>query len=71
MKSDKNKLKMTIPDFEPRHIFECGQCFRWNREEDGSYTGVAGGRVLNVLKHENEIIFDNVVEGDFEKIWEN
>lgn len=26
--------------FEPVHIFECGQCFRWNKEEDGSYTGV-------------------------------
>jgi len=71
MTVDEKLLKKRIENFEPRHIFECGQCFRWNREEDGSYTGVAGGRVLNVLKHENEIIFDNVVEGDFEKIWEN
>lgn len=22
------------------HIFECGQCFRWNKQEDDSYTGV-------------------------------
>src|SRR6056297_45056 len=71
MKSDKNKLKMTIPDFEPRHIFECGQCFRWNREADGSYTGVAHGKVLNVLKDGDEIVFDNIEEGDFENIWSN
>ena len=19
--------------FEPEHIFECGQCFRWNKEQ--------------------------------------
>lgn len=35
-------------DFYPRHVFECGQCFRWNREQDGSYTGIAGGRVANI-----------------------
>ena len=23
--------------------FECGQCFRWNADENGVYTGVAGG----------------------------
>ena len=25
------------PDsFNLEHIFECGQCFRWNKQEDGS-----------------------------------
>jgi len=36
--------------FEPKHIFECGQCFRWNKEDDGSYTGVFGNNVINVAK---------------------
>ena len=27
-----------IRDFDLDHIFDCGQCFRWNRGEDGSYT---------------------------------
>ena len=22
--------------FEPKHIFDCGQCFRWNIEDDES-----------------------------------
>lgn len=35
-------------DFYPRHVFECGQCFRWNREPDGSYSGTAGGRAANI-----------------------
>ncbi len=29
-------------DFSPVHTFECGQCFRWNREEEGVYGGIAG-----------------------------
>ena len=37
-------------DFEPQHVFDCGQCFRWIRQEDGSYTGVVQGRVINVKK---------------------
>ena len=36
--------------FNLEHIFECGQCFRWNKETDGSYTGVIGNNVLNIKK---------------------
>lgn len=43
-------------DFEPKHVFECGQCFRWNQEKDGSYTGIVGSNVLNVKKEQNNII---------------
>ena len=39
------------------HIFECGQCFRWNRENDGSYTGVIKDGVLNVKEVGNNFIF--------------
>lgn len=38
-----------IRDFDPVHTFECGQCFRWHKESDGSYTGVVNGRVANVV----------------------
>ena len=33
--------------FVLKHIFECGQGFRWNEELDGSYTGVFKNNVLN------------------------
>ena len=35
MQEQKYILK-NISSFEPKHIFECGQCFRWNEESDGS-----------------------------------
>ena len=62
-------LKGISEDFEPQHVFDCGQCFRWLREEDGSYTGVVQGRVINVKKENDLIIFDNTNKEDFENIW--
>ena len=57
--------------FEPKHIFDCGQCFRWNEEEDGSYTGVFKSNVLNVQKNGNKIIFNGMVNGDIKQVVEN
>lgn len=58
-----------IEDFEPAHVFDCGQCFRWIRQEDGSYTGVAMNRVINVNKEGDSIHIDNTNLEDFENIW--
>lgn len=33
----------TSDDLDLDKIFGCGQCFRWNRREDGSYIGAARG----------------------------
>jgi N-glycosylase/DNA lyase len=37
-----------VRDFDARQTFECGQAFRWNRAEDGAFTGVAFGRAVRV-----------------------
>lgn len=58
-----------LEHFEPKHVFECGQCFRWEIEEDGSYTGVAYGKILNVRKDGEDIVFSNTSLEDFEEIW--
>ncbi|WP_455539630.1 DNA-3-methyladenine glycosylase family protein [Terrisporobacter sp.] len=62
-------LKGISENFEPQHVFECGQCFRWIRQEDDSYTGVFQGKVINVKKENDLIIFDNTNKEDFENIW--
>lgn len=54
--------------FEPVHIFECGQCFRWNKEADGSYTGVFGNNVINVKKEKSNIVFFGVCEENIKTI---
>ena len=53
--------------FELKDIFECGQCFRWNENEDGSYTGVINKGVLNVEKQGKKIIFIGMLDGDIKE----
>ena len=50
--------------FEPKHIFECGQCFRWNEQKDGSYTGVFRNNVINVKKQAEKIFFKGICKGN-------
>ena len=54
--------------FELEDIFDCGQCFRWNKNEDNSYTGVIKNAVLNVKKINNEIIFRGICNKDISEI---
>lgn len=43
--------------FNLEHIFECGQCFRWNKDSEGNYIGVVGSAVIKVKKDKEKIIF--------------
>jgi len=58
-----------ITDFHPDHTFDNGQCFRWNREDDGSYTGVAFGRAINIDYRNGRLILNNVKRDEFDAIW--
>lgn len=67
MKEETYILK-NIKSFEPKHIFECGQCFRWNLEEDGSYTGIVSENVLNVKKEKDDIIIKGICSDNIKDI---
>lgn len=56
--------------FKAKDIFDCGQCFRWNEEPDGSYTGIFGHIVLNV-KEEKDIVITGICDGNIEDICKN
>ena len=64
-------MEYKIKDFDPKHIFECGQAFRWRREDDDSYTAIHGGKIINVKNDNENIIFSNTNEEDFQNIWYN
>lgn len=68
---DKGIILKDIKNFELSHIFDCGQCFRWNRQEDGSYIGVAYGKVLEIQKKNNDVIIYNTDEKEFYEIWKD
>lgn len=54
--------------FKMADIFDCGQCFRWNKQEDGSYIGVIKDAVVKVEENNNKIIFSGESELNFEEI---
>lgn len=56
-----------IESFELKDIFDCGQCFRWDKEDDGSYTGVVKNGVLNVRCDNQKIYFKGVLEEDIQE----
>ena len=51
-----------------KHIFDCGQCFRWNEEDDKSYTGVIKEGVINLKKQDENIIFNGMLSSDIKEI---
>lgn len=67
MREQKLILK-SVDSFELDHIFDCGQCFRWNKQEDGSYIGVIGSGVLQVSKNKNSVCFEGIIDGDINSI---
>ena len=70
MKEQEYKIE-NIKSFELADIFECGQCFRWNKQEDGSYTGVFKGNVMNVQKHGDTVTFKGICNGNIKEIVED
>ena len=56
--------------FELKDIFECGQCFIWNMNQDNSYTGVIKNGILNVNKLDENIIFKGFLNDDIKNIVE-
>lgn len=58
-----------LEHFNPVHTFLCGQCFRWEQEEDGSFTGIAQGKVINIKAEEGKLCLSNCSEDDFLNFW--
>ena len=64
---ENNKIKITdINDFNLQKTFECGQCFRWNKDKNGAYVGIAYGKPTRLYQENNSIIITSTAE-DFEK----
>ena len=55
-------------ELDPVKTFECGQCFRWNADDSGVYTGVFGKRALRV-RAENGAVTLSAGKAEFESVW--
>lgn len=59
-----------VYDFEPKHTFDCGQCFRWKENDDKSFTGVAFNRAVRIYKKDNDLYIEGAEYKDAE-LWED
>lgn len=64
-----NKVIFSHNEFHPKHILECGQAFRWYKEEDESYTLVAFNRVINIEYVAGKIVINGTDEYEFKDLW--
>ncbi len=63
----KNVKSLSLPQ-----TLDSGERFRWEEESDGSWSGVAFGRFLNIKNTaEGEILLKNTTRHEFNTIWYN
>ena len=59
-----------VADFELKDTLMCGQCFRFRENTDGTFSGVAYGKVITLRKTDDTLIlYTN--EEDFLNIWQS
>ena len=72
--SENNLILYDVSDFKLSHTLDCGQCFRWEKEDDPefdeTYTGVAFGKVLKISQKKNTVILFDTSLQDFQDIWQ-
>jgi N-glycosylase/DNA lyase len=48
---------------------DCGQAFRWVKQDDGSWSGVVKGVFLNISQQDDTFVLKNTTKADFENVW--
>ena len=66
---EQNLIVKNVKSFNLTHIFECGQCFRWNRNEDNSYTGIVRKNVINIKMEDNDVYVISYGEDDINELF--
>ena len=55
---DNHIIKLyNIDHFDPEQTFLCGQCFRWEKTEDGTFFGVVGDAAVKLYYHDEKTIY--------------
>ena len=57
-----------VRDLDLEQTLDCGQSFRWTKQDDGSFSGVAFGKYVNISLDGTDMVIKNAAPED-EKIW--
>lgn len=69
IKESPEGLILREDSFKVDHIFECGQCFNFRKNDDGSFTAVFLGKIINLLECDGYTLVRNVSLDDFYDIF--
>ena len=58
-----------VKNFKLKHIFECGQIFRFWEVEENDFIVIAFGKLIEVKEEGSNIIIYNTTEDEFYTIW--
>ena len=62
MKQFDLKIDIPVDSFNLEHIFECGQCFRWEKIDEYSYIGIIDDTVLKVKIDNDKLVISGVTD---------
>jgi N-glycosylase/DNA lyase len=66
----KTLVKFNLVDnFSLKNTLECGQCFRWNADSEGSFFGVVGERCAKLTQCGKELFVEEFGEGSRACFW--
>lgn len=66
-----NLILRDIKNFNSKHIFECGQCFRWESSNGKTYIGVVNGKVIELKQELEDVVFYNINMNEFNSYFKN
>ena len=69
--SDNNCIIRNLENFDLSQTLDCGQAFRWNKDENGYWSGIAKGTFLKAKQTDKELIFYNTDKNTFENVWKD
>ena len=58
-----------VKNFKLKHIFECGQIFRFEEIAEGNYIIIAFGKLIELKEQDNNILIYNSTEEEVKAIW--
>lgn len=65
----KDFILKNITPFDLALTLDCGQAFRWKSLPDGSFEGIAMGKYLKIKQQNNDLIFYNTTQTEYETVW--
>lgn len=60
-----------VTDFDLAQTLDCGQAFRWKEQADGSFEGVAFGKLINFKQDGSSLYISGADEMEFNSLWKH